>query len=109
MTPFLDGEHFDVETTRVLGVAYEMVCIALRIGDCDDDIKQVIATKIIALAKAGERHPDILCEEILKDIRRPQQWAVSLCRALLAGRYYLNIHAAAHRPGEVRGQVTRAK
>jgi hypothetical protein len=75
--PFLDGEHFDVEATRVLGVAYEMVCIALRIGDCDDDIKQAIATKIIALAKAGERNPDILCEEVLKDIRRPQQWAAS--------------------------------
>lgn len=28
---------------------------------------------------------------------------------LLAGRYYLNIHTAAHRPGEVRGQVTGAK
>ena len=39
ITPFLDGEHFDVETTRVLGVAYEMVCIALRIGDCDEDVK----------------------------------------------------------------------
>jgi hypothetical protein len=54
-----------------------MACIALRIGDCDDDIKQAIATKIIALAKAGERNPDILCEEILKDIRRAQQWAAS--------------------------------
>jgi len=54
-----------------------MVCIALRTGDCDDDIKQAIATKLIALAKAGERNPDILCEEALKDIRRPQQWAAS--------------------------------
>jgi hypothetical protein len=45
--------------------------------DCDDDIKQAIATKLIALAKAGERNPDILCEEALRDIRRPQQWAAS--------------------------------
>jgi hypothetical protein len=43
----------------------------------DDDIKQAIATKLIALAKAGERNPDILCEEALRDIRRPQQWAAS--------------------------------
>jgi hypothetical protein len=75
--PFLDGEHFDPETKRVLGVALEMVCIALRTGDCDDDIKQAIATKLLALAKAGERNPDILCEEALKDIRRPQQWAAA--------------------------------
>jgi hypothetical protein len=61
ITPFRNGERFDPETTRVLGVALEMVCIA-RTGDCDDDIKQAIATKLIALAKAGERNPDILCE-----------------------------------------------
>jgi hypothetical protein len=33
--------------------------------------------KLIALVKAGERNPDILCEEALKDIRQPQQWAAS--------------------------------
>jgi hypothetical protein len=77
ITPFLDGERFDLETTRVLGVALEMVCIGLRTGDCDDGVKQAIATKLIALAKAGERNPDILCEEVLKDIRTPQQWAPS--------------------------------
>src|SRR6266516_385914 len=54
-----------------------MVCIALRTGDCDDGVKQAIAKKLIALSKAGERNPDILCEEALKDIRRPQQWAAS--------------------------------
>ena len=69
ITPFLNGEQFDSETTRVLGVALEMICIALRTGDCDDDVKQALATKIIALAKLGERNPDMLCEQALKDIR----------------------------------------
>jgi hypothetical protein len=77
ITPFLNGEQFDLETTRVLGVSLEMVCIALRTGDCDDRVKQEIAAKLIALVKAGERNPDILCEEALKDIRRPQQRAAS--------------------------------
>jgi hypothetical protein len=54
-----------------------MVCLALRTGDCDQGVKLAIATKLIALAKAGERNPDILCEEALKDICRPQQWAAS--------------------------------
>ena len=71
ITPFLNGERFDLEDKRVLGLAFEMVCIALRIGDCDDDVKQAIATKIIELAKAGERNPDTLCEQALKDIRSP--------------------------------------
>jgi hypothetical protein len=77
ITPFLNGERFDSETQRVLSVALEMVCVTLRTGDCDDGVKQAIATKLIALAKAGERNPDILCEEALKEIRTPQQWAAS--------------------------------
>lgn len=71
ITPFLNGERLDLEDKRVLGLAFEMVCIALRIGDCDDGVKQAIATKIIDLAKAGERNPDTLCEQALKDIRSP--------------------------------------
>jgi hypothetical protein len=49
ITPFLNGESFDLETTRVMGVALEMTCLALRTGDCADDVKQAIANKIIAL------------------------------------------------------------
>ena len=67
--PFLNGERLDPETRRVLGIAFEMVCIALRTEDSDDFVKQAIATKIIDLARAGERNPDLLCEQVLKDIR----------------------------------------
>ena len=77
ITPFLNGEPFDPESRRVLRVALEMGCIALRTGDCDEGVQQAIAKKLIALVKAGERNPDILCEEALKDIRTPQQWAAS--------------------------------
>jgi len=69
--PFLNGERFDRETLRILGVAFEQVCVGLRTGDCDDHVKQAIANKIIELAKTGERNPDLLCERALKDIRQP--------------------------------------
>ena len=72
ITLFLNGERPNPETKRVLGVAFEMTCIALRAEDSDDVVKQAIANKIIDLAKAGERNPDILCEQALKDIRAPQ-------------------------------------
>ncbi len=71
ISPFLNGHRLGSEDRRIVGVAFEMVCIALRIGDSDDGVKQAIATKIIDLAKAGERNPDILCEPALKDIRSP--------------------------------------
>jgi hypothetical protein len=71
ITPFLNGHRLDAEDRRIVGLAFEVVCITLRVGDCDDGVKQAIATKVIDLAKAGERNPDILCERVLKDIRRP--------------------------------------
>ena len=71
INPYLNGVRFDPEARRVMGVALELVCIALHTGDCDDHVKQAIADKIIALAKAGERNPDILCERVLEEIRRP--------------------------------------
>jgi hypothetical protein len=69
ITPFLNGQNFDPETRRILGVAFELVCVALRIGDCDDDVKQAIANKIIQLASDGQRNPDVLGERALKVIR----------------------------------------
>jgi hypothetical protein len=73
--PFLHGQEFDHETLRILGVAFEQVCIGLRTGDCDDPVKQAIANKIIELAKTGERNPDLLCERALQDIRQPLEAA----------------------------------
>jgi hypothetical protein len=72
ITPFLNGHRLDAEDRRVVGLAFELVCIALRVGDCDDGVKQAIATKIIDLAKDGERDPNVLCEQALKDIRTQQ-------------------------------------
>jgi hypothetical protein len=72
ITPYLNGYRFDAEDRRILGIAFELVRITLRVGeDCDDGVKQAIATKIIDLAKSGERNPDLLCEQALKDIRSP--------------------------------------
>ena len=69
IAPFIEVEQFHQETLPVPGVAFEQVCIALRTGDCDDDVKQAIAKKVIELAKTGERSPDLLRERALEDIR----------------------------------------
>jgi hypothetical protein len=69
ITPFLDGQKFDPETKRVMGVAFEMTRAAVRLTDRNDPIIEIIAKKIIELAKAGERNADLLCERALKDLR----------------------------------------
>jgi len=66
---FLDGHQFDSETKRVMGLAYEMACVALRLANRNDLANEIIAKKIIELAKAGERDPDVICERALNDLR----------------------------------------
>ena len=75
--PFLDGERFDDETVRLMGLAFEAACIALRIGNSADDVRRAIATIVIGLARNGERRPDVLCELALMEIRTGQSESVS--------------------------------
>jgi hypothetical protein len=68
---FLDGQPFDAETIRLMGLAFEMALASFRpIPDYADPIREVIARKIIELAKEGERDPERLCDGALK-LRAP--------------------------------------
>ena len=61
--PFLSSQTFDPETTRLMGVAFESARAAVkRPGDLTDEM---IASRIIELAKAGERNVEVLCEAAL--------------------------------------------
>jgi hypothetical protein len=42
-------------------------------GDCDDGVRQAIAIKIIELAKAGERNPNLSCEGGVENFRGRMQ------------------------------------
>jgi hypothetical protein len=67
---FLDGGNdLDPEIKRVMGVAFEMTLATLRLADRRDLANEVIVRRIIALANAGERNPDLLCEAVLKQFR----------------------------------------
>jgi hypothetical protein len=52
---------FDSETLRVLIDAYDKVCKSLHDTGQPPIVTEVIAHRMIALAKAGERDPDRLC------------------------------------------------
>ena len=61
--PFLNGQTFDPETARLVGIAFETARAAIkRRADLSDEM---IARTIIELAKAGERNVDVLCEAAL--------------------------------------------
>ncbi len=70
ITQFLDDSPFDLETRRVVRVAYEMSRAALHCGHTDSIADKIVVDKIIEFAKAGERNPDRLCELVLNDFQQ---------------------------------------
>jgi hypothetical protein len=66
---YLNGEPFDLETTRVVGIAFEVARAALRDEERGDRTDETIAKHIIALAQAGERDADRLCDCALAKLR----------------------------------------
>jgi hypothetical protein len=68
---FLEGQKFDPETKRIVGVAFEMTRAALRISNQDDLAPETIAKIIIEFARAGERDPERLCDQALAGLRAP--------------------------------------
>ena len=68
---YLDGERFDPETTRLLGIAFETAIQALHNWGVDDPPREAIARAIIGFAKAGERDPERLCDLALEACSKP--------------------------------------
>ena len=66
---YLNGQRFDFETTRVLGIALEMSRWALRFEERGEGTDAIIAKHIIALALGGERDADRLCDYALAKLR----------------------------------------
>jgi hypothetical protein len=67
ITPYLDDLDVTTETKRVLGAALEMTRVSLGLGDNFAD--GIIIKRIVELAKAGERDPDLLSEGALEKLR----------------------------------------
>jgi hypothetical protein len=70
ITEFLDGVRFDRETTRVMGVAYEMACATLKFAEQTYIAHETIAKRIIGLTRGGVLDPGQLCERALDELRK---------------------------------------
>jgi hypothetical protein len=63
--PYLNGHRFDEETVRVLGIAFVITRVALRLEADDGPAQRAIAAKLIELAQQGERDPNRLADQVL--------------------------------------------
>ena len=70
ISQFLGDSKFDLQTKRIMGLAFEMTRLALGLADRGDIANdELIAKRIIELAKAGELNPDVLCDAAVKELR----------------------------------------
>jgi len=60
ITPFLQGQAFDPETVQAIANALVTTCEALGLSDRDDAMTQLVAEKIIELARRGLKNSTAL-------------------------------------------------
>jgi hypothetical protein len=68
--PFIQPETaFDEFTTSAMGVAFDAACAELQDGKRSRLIREIVAERIIAAAKRGERDPERLSRFALEAIK----------------------------------------
>ena len=70
---FFEDTSFDLTTTHILGQAFKCVCKELH--DCGQSalVSDIIAKRIISIARTGERDPNRLCYLTLRSFGLPAQ------------------------------------
>lgn len=66
--PFLPSTYFSADALAVMRDAFDRACKSLDETPQPALVLEVIAGRIIRMARAGERDPRKLCEEALKGI-----------------------------------------
>jgi len=64
--PFFQGAAFDDDATQVMGKAFDRASQTLHDNGQPDLVRQIIAKRIIEVARKGERDPDELCARALR-------------------------------------------
>jgi hypothetical protein len=63
--PIFRDVAFDDDATQVMGKAFDRACQSLHDYGQPDLVRQIIANRIIEVARKGERDPDELCARAL--------------------------------------------
>jgi hypothetical protein len=75
--PFSRYKTADSDLMKAMRAAFYRVCDVLQLScDREDPLTEVVVTKIVELATAGERDPEILCFTVLADLDMPLEEAI---------------------------------
>ena len=72
-TSFFEDTSFDPETTHIMGQAFECAFRTLRDFGQPVLVKDLVAKRIIDIARTGERDPNRLCDRALQAFGLPPQ------------------------------------
>jgi hypothetical protein len=65
---------FNADLMEAMRAAFYRVCDILQLScDREDPLTEIVVTKIVELAKAGERDPEVLCIDVLAQLEPPAQ------------------------------------
>lgn len=64
--PFFRGAAFDCDATRAMGEAFDLACCSLHDIGQPALVREVVARRIIEVARGGERDQDELCTRALQ-------------------------------------------
>jgi hypothetical protein len=86
MTVFhlFQDDSFDADATQIMGQAFDRACVALREFGKSTALHEIMAKRIIEVAKTGERDPDRLCAQALKAFAAPKPPSQPAARAHVA-------------------------
>jgi len=72
----IKDQLFELELIEAMRLAFQRACEALQLqgtSDASDALTEIVAAKIIELAKAGEVDPERLCSEVLSGLSEERQ------------------------------------
>lgn len=65
ISPALVDQRFDAEQARAIGIAFKAACRSLGLNETTDPLTDIVATRIIETARAGEADPVRLYEAVM--------------------------------------------
>jgi hypothetical protein len=68
IVPFFRGAAFDYDAIRAMGEAFDRACHCLYDLGQPALVRDIVARRIIEVARAGERDPDELCACALQEL-----------------------------------------
>ena len=68
IVPFLEGRVFRPQDIQAMSTALEDICKILNLADEAKSERELLAKKIIALARQGERNAALLRDRMLREM-----------------------------------------